>query len=98
MHAVRVTYTVNEDYVATNEGMICAVMSELAELGDCGVKYSAFRIDRTFMHLVVMADKDKSGIIPGLVAFARFQAGLKGNLQAPPKAEELTVVGASFAV
>jgi hypothetical protein len=100
MHAVRVQYTVREDFVATNEANIRAVMDELRALGDVGVKYSAFRTGegRTFVHVVVMEDESKGSIVPGLASFQRFRTALKGGVEVPPANESWTVVGTSFTV
>jgi hypothetical protein len=99
MHAVRVQYTVRPDFVATNEANIRAVMDELRALGEIGVYYSAFRLGDglSFLHLVVMDDVNKAGIVPGLAAFKDFRTALREGLQSPPSDETWTVVGTSFA-
>ncbi len=100
MHAVRVQYAVREDFVATNEANIRAVMAELAALGDVGVKYVAFRPGggSSFVHIVIMDDPSKGDIVPGLPAFQAFRAALKGGAVTPPSQEDWTVVGSSFDV
>ena len=97
MHAIRVQYTVREDFVETNASNIRDVMEELRALGDVGLQYSAFRVGdgRTFVHLVLMQDKSKGSIIPNLAAFSKFQAALKGGVESPPANEAWTVVGSS---
>lgn len=96
MKAIRVTYTVRPDFVATNEANIRAVMAELRALGDVGLTYSAFRTDETtFVHLVVMDDDSKGDIISGLAAFGAFRAALKGGATSPPQQADWTVVGTS---
>lgn len=94
MQAVRVQYTVRQDFVQTNEANIRAVMAELQALGDCGVRYSAFRDDCTFTHVVIM-EEGKGDVVPGLTAFQTFRAALKGGATSPPSQLKWTVVGTS---
>lgn len=99
MNAIRVQYTVRDDYVATNEANIQAVMAELRALGDVGVKYAAFRPGggSTFVHVVMFEDDAKKGVVPGLAAFQRFQSQLKASgLVSPPAQEAWSGVAASF--
>ncbi len=96
MQAVRVQYTVREDFVATNEANIRAVMDELRAADQPGVRYSAYREGTTFTHLVVLDDPSLSGVVPGLAAFQHFRAGLKGGATSPPVQTPLDVVGSSF--
>ncbi len=96
MHTIRVQYTVREDFIATNEANIQAVMDELRAAGHAGVRYSAYREGTTFTHLVVMDDPSLGGVVPGLAAFQRFRAGLKEGATSPPNQTELSFVGSSF--
>lgn len=98
MHAIRVQYTVRDDFIETNEANIRRVMGALRELGDCGVHYSAFRPagGATFVHVVVMEDESKRDVVPGLRAFQEFQAALRTGLVEKPQAEDWTVVGSSL--
>ena len=45
MNAVKVQYTVKKEYVETNKANIRRVMSDLNEIDDPGIKYSAFLLD-----------------------------------------------------
>lgn len=97
MKAIRVTYQVRPDFVATNESNIQAVMAELAALGDSGVRYMAFRTDETtFVHVVILDSADKADVVPGLEAFGTFRAALKGGAVSPPSQADWAVVGTSF--
>jgi hypothetical protein len=59
MKAVKVQYTVREDYVETNKRNIEAVMSELRGLNNLGLKYSSFLLDdgKTFVHFNMYRDE-----------------------------------------
>lgn len=98
MLALRVRYTVNPDFVATNRENIAAVMAELRARGDTGVKYASFLEPdgKTFVHLVVARDEAAQAVVPALDAFKAFQAALRPNLEVPPQTEHWTVVGSSF--
>lgn len=98
MKAIRVQYTVREDFADTNASNIRAVMDELRALGADGIQYSAFRVGdgNTFVHLVVMEDDSKSDIIPGLAAFGRFRTALRDGAVTPPSNEDWAVVGTSY--
>lgn len=98
MRAIRVKYTVREDFIETNEANIRRVMDELRALGDSGVHYTAFRPEggATFVHIVVMEDASRGDVVHGLAAFQAFQAALKTGLEVPPAAEDWTVVGSNL--
>jgi putative heme iron utilization protein len=100
MQAIRVRYTVNTDFVATNRQNIAAVMAELRALGDVGVKYASFLEPdgKTFLHVVVARDQQAQDLVPALAAFKAFQAALRPNLEVPPQTEAWQVVGTSFDV
>ena len=59
MKAVKVQYTVRENYVETNKKNIKAVVSELRNMGDKGVKYSVFTEDngQSFVHFAIYREK-----------------------------------------
>ena len=100
MQAIRVQYTVREDFAETNAANIRAVMDELRESGAEGIQYTAFRIGdgNTFVHIVVMASEAQADIVPGLAAFGRFRAALRDGAVTPPTNEAWTVVGTSYAL
>lgn len=98
MKAIRVQYTVKQEFVDTNRANIAAVMEELRAKGDVGVQYTAFLgpDGKTFTHVVVLRDEEASGVVPSLDAFKTFQAQLRQNVEVPPAAEDWAVVGSSY--
>ena len=100
MKAIRVQYTVKDDFVETNHANVRAVMEELRGKGNVGVKYTTFVLGdgRTFVHVAIHRDEAAADIIPSLPAFHTFRTALKDNVEVPPSSEEWTVVGTSYDV
>ncbi len=99
MKAVKVQYTVNDEYVETNKKNIHKVMADLREINNPGVRYSAFVLDdgRTFVHLAMYPDEETMSIVSNLDAFQSFRQQLKESQpEVPPKAEDLTLVGSAY--
>ncbi len=99
MKAVKVQYTVREDYVETNKKNIQKVMADLREINNPGVRYSAFLLDdgNTFVHFAMYPDEETMAIVSNLEAFQSFQKQLKESQpEVPPKAEDLTLVGSAY--
>ena len=101
MNAVRVQYTVKEAYVETNKANIQRVMADLKAINSPDIKYAAFQLGdgRTFMHFVMRANEEAQKTLGELASFQDFQRQLReSGPEVPPKAEELTLVGASWDV
>jgi len=98
MKTVKVKYKVKEDYVETNKTNIKAVMVELRDLGDVGVKYAVFLKEdgRTFIHLATTRDEAAVNIIPDLESFKRFREMLQTGAEIKPVQEDITLVDSSF--
>ena len=98
MKAVKVEYTVREDFVEKNKQNIQAVMEALKKMGDVGVQYSSWTKEdgKTFIHIVFQRDEKAAAVVPNLEEFKHFQKELKTALEVPPKAEPLEIVGSSF--
>ncbi|MBM3504779.1 MAG: hypothetical protein FJX65_13000 [Alphaproteobacteria bacterium] len=98
MKAIRVQYTVKAEYAAQNRRNIASVMEELRALGDTGCRYASYCLadGKTFMHLVHYRSTDAEKFPGSLASFKRFQEGLKGNLEIPPKPETLDLADSSF--
>ena len=99
MKAVRVQYTVQPDYVATNQQNIETVMQELRAIGNPGLRYSAYLLEdgQTFMHIAMFADEAANKVLNELPSFAAFRQALKASQPIyPPKAEDISLVGASW--
>jgi putative heme iron utilization protein len=97
MKAIKVEYTVREDFVKTNKENISAVMNELKGL-NAGVKYfvSIKEDGKSFVHIAISRDEQSRNVIPNLESFKKFQEQLKTGLESPPKSENLETVNSSF--
>jgi hypothetical protein len=98
MQAIKVTYTVQEEYSEHNRTNINAVMSELRALNRPDIRYATFveNDGKTFTHFAVRRDAD-SFKLDTLQSFRKFQDELKAsNPERPPVAAPLTLVGSSY--
>lgn len=101
MEAVKVQYTVKEDYVNTNKRNIERVMSELKSLNNPGIKYSSFLLDdgKTFVHVGMYADAESKAIVGDLDSFKKFRTELQESQpEVPPKAEDLNLVASAYEI
>ncbi len=101
MEAVKVQYTVREDYVETNKRNIEQVMTDLRVMNNPGIKYSSFILDdgKTFVHLAMYPDKETASILSELESFKKFRAELKDSQpEAPPSAENMQLVASAWAI
>ena len=101
MKAVKVQYTVKESYAATNQKNIQKVMDDLRALNNPGVRYSAFVLEdgKTFIHFAMYPDEETASIVNNLESFQTFRGQLQESQpEAPPKAENLTLVGSAFEI
>jgi hypothetical protein len=100
MQAIRVKYTVREDFVERNRENIAAVMRELRARGDCGIQYAAFLAPdgKTFRHVLVLANEEAKSVVPGLDSFKHFQSELKQNVEVPPSPENWAWVDGNYEV
>jgi quinol monooxygenase YgiN len=98
IQAVKVQYTVKENYVDENKKKIADVMEELKAENNANVKYASFLLEdgKSFMHLVFYNSEDAKHLPGDLESFKQFQAGLKENLEVPPKVEKYELVDESF--
>lgn len=100
MKAIKVQYTVREDFVETNKQNIAAVMAELRSKGNVGVMYSAYIMEDgvTFVHFVIQRDEAAAEVVPSMESFKKFQADLQTGVTVKPEAVTLDPIGASFEV
>jgi len=99
MKAVKVQYTVQEDYVATNRENIEQVMRELKAMNNPNIKYSSFLLEdgQTFVHWALYPDEETSQVVSNLPAFQKFQKELKASQPVvPPQAERLSLVASAW--
>lgn len=95
MKAIKVEYTVKEEFIEKNKENIKKVMKELGSRKD--IMYSSWTKEdkKSFIH-IFMSENNAQNPLPKLEAFKQFQAELKQNVEVPPQVTELTKVGASF--
>jgi hypothetical protein len=101
MQAVKVQYTVQASYAETNKKNIQKVMADLQALNNPAIRYSAFILEdgKSFVHFAMYPDEESAAIVPNLESFQSFQQQLKGSQpEVPPKAEDLTLVGAAYEI
>ena len=99
MIAVKVQYTVKEDYAETNQKNIQKVMADLRELNNPGIRYSAFMLDDgiSFVHFAMYPDEETASNVNNLEPFQSFRGQLKQSQpEKPPKADNLSLVGAAY--
>ena len=99
MKAVKVQYTVKDDFVETNKKNIQKVMTDLREINNPGVRYSAFILNdgKTFVHFAMYPDDETMSIVNNLEAFKSFRQQLKESQpEIPPEAEDLNLVASAY--
>ncbi len=98
MQAIKVTYTVQEQYAEHNKENIRNVMAELRALNRSDIRYATFVEDdgKTFTHFAVRRDTE-SFKLDSLESFKKFQSELKASSpEKPPVAAPLTLVDSSY--
>ena len=101
MKIVKVTYTTKPEYSEHNQGNIRRVMADLQAIGNPGINYnSCLGPDgKTFIHTAFFNSDEDEKVLLQLPAFIHFQQELKASgLEAPPKSEQLTLVGSSTTI
>lgn len=99
MKAVKVQYTVKPEFVEQNKANIRRVMEAIRSQPVPGMHYASFTLDdgQTFVHINMAKDGDTMSKLNDFPEFGEFRKALKesGPLS-PPKADDLTLVGAGF--
>ena len=99
MKIVRVQYTVKPEYVEQNKKNIQAVMADLKANPIDGLWYSTYQLSdgNSFMHVNLTSSPEALEKFNEVESFKKFRMELKASTPvSPPKAEDLTLVGASF--
>lgn len=99
MKIVRVQYTVKPEYVEQNRKNIQAVMADLQANPIEGLRYTTFQLPdgNSFMHLNLSTSAEALAQFRERASFQTFRTALKASEPlSPPKAEDLTLVGASY--
>jgi hypothetical protein len=101
MKIVKVMYTTTPEYSEHNQGNIKRVMADLQAINNPGINYnSCLGPDgRSFIHTAFFKSDADEQLLLTLPAFIHFQQELKASgLEAPPKSEQLTLVGSSTTI
>ena len=99
MKAVKVQYTVREDYVETNKQNIERVMADLRASNHPGIKYSSFLLEdgKTFVHFGMYADEQAMAVVSNLDSFQNFRQQLQQSRpELPPQADDLSLVASAY--
>ena len=99
MKSVEVQYTVKAECAEKNKANIRQVMADLRELGNPGIKYSAFVLEdgKTFLHFGMYSDQEALDVVNNLPSFQFFREQLKASgPEVPPKGEDLNLIDTSF--
>ncbi len=97
MIVVKVTYTVNDEYVNTNKELIQALLTDFKKLDQTQFLYSIFQSKdgKTFIHTSQYKNKDIQQILLNTPSFLHFQEQRDKNLASEPTIEFLNYIGAS---
>lgn len=97
MIIVKVTYTVNEDYVERNQELIQAFLTDFKKLDHIKFLYSIFQSEdgKTFIHTSQYKNKEIQQVLLNTPSFLHFQQERDKNLTSEPTIEFLNYVGAS---
>lgn len=97
MIVVKVTYTVNDEYVNTNKEMIQKFITDFNKLDSSQFLYSVFQAedDKTFIHISQYKNKEIQQVLLNTPSFLHFQGQRDKNLISEPKIEFLNYIGAS---
>lgn len=97
MIAVKVTYTVNDDYVSDNKKMIQAFLTDFKKLDNSQFLYTILQSEdgRTFTHISQYQNKNIQQIVLNTPSFCRFQEQRDKNLASEAKIDVLNYIGAS---
>lgn len=101
MKAVKVTYTVQPEYVETNKTNIKRVMDRLKSDPISGMQYASFTLDDgvTFVHINMAKDQETMNKLQELEEFNEFRSQLKASGPvSPPTSENLNLVAAGFSL
>jgi hypothetical protein len=98
MKIVKVTYTTKPEYSEHNQSNIKRVMADLQAINNPGINYHCClgADGNSFIHTAFFNSDENEKVLLQLPAFLNFQQELKASgLEAPPKQEQLTLVGSS---
>ena len=97
MIVVQVTYTVPQEYIATNKKRIFEFLHDFKTLDNAPFQYTVFQKDdlKTFVHLSQYQNKEIQERVLNTPRFLYFQAQRDAHLETEPLIEILTAIGSS---
>lgn len=97
MIVVKVTYTVNENYVNQNREMIHKFLSDFKNLDRTQFLYTILQTKdkKTFIHISQYTNQDIQQVLLTTPSFLDFQEQRDKNLTSEPMIEVLSFIGAS---
>ena len=97
MIAVKVTYTVKDEYVDSNKKLIEKFLTDFKKLDHTQFLYSIFQSEdgKTFIHTSQYKNKEIQQTLLNTLSFLHFQEQRDKNLASKPTIEFLNYVGAS---
>lgn len=99
MKIIRVTYTVQPEYVGQNKANIEQVMKDLRAKNNPNTKYASYLEEDgvTFMHFAQYPDEETANILNDIPSFAKFRKELKESGPVSlPKAVDMSLVASAF--
>jgi hypothetical protein len=98
MKIIRVQYTTTAAFAPINQANIAAIVRELKELNNPGIKYGCWLLPdgKTFMHFDQFATEEDHGILTSLKSFEKFDHDLwASGLEAEPVLELPSLVAST---
>ena len=97
MIVVKVTYTVNDNYINDNKKMIQAFLADFKKLDNSQFLYTILQSEdgKTFTHISQYQDKNIQQQLLTTPSFLHFQEQRDKNLASAAKIEILNYIGAS---
>lgn len=97
MKVIRVSYTVQEEYIEHNKANIRAVMADLMVNPIDGMNYSSYYLGGgKFMHLNKADSEEMTKELGQREAFVHFRTELKGSQPiSPPHQDECQLIGSN---
>lgn len=97
MIAIKVTYTIKEDYVRTNKEKIQIFLNEFEKLDNKQFVYAIYQVNgsNTFIHMSQYKNEAIQKELLNMPAFLEFQKKRDLHLISEPTIESLTEIGIS---
>ena len=98
MKVVRVQYTTKPEFAPINQANIAAIVGELKELNNPGIKYGCWLLPdgKTFMHFDQFETEEDHQVLTSLKSFQKFSDELwASGLEEEPKLELPSLVAST---